>query len=31
MKFALYEKVPNSLSEKIINERKGKNKLWDEE
>jgi elongation factor G len=27
MKFALYEKVPNSLSEKIINERKGKNKL----
>ncbi len=31
MTFALYEKVPNSLAEKIIAERKGKNKLGDEE
>jgi elongation factor G len=31
MKFALYEKVPNSLADKIINERKGKNKLGDDE
>ena len=31
MKFALYEKVPNSLSEKIIAERKGKKGLADDE
>jgi len=31
MKFALYEKVPNTLADKIITERKGKNKLGDDE
>jgi elongation factor G len=31
MKFALYEKVPNALSEKIIAERKGKKGLADDE
>lgn len=31
MKFALYEKVPNNLAEKIIAERKGKKLLGDEE
>jgi elongation factor G len=31
MKFALYEKVPNSLADKIIAERKGKKGLADEE
>lgn len=31
MKFALYEKVPNNLADKIIAERKGKKLLGDEE
>lgn len=31
MKFALYERVPNALSEKIIAERKGRKGLADEE